>query len=434
MATTFSTSDIVDVTKAAISQLIGKGYMDEADGEFDALDDQLIVDFGEKLSLTEDGDFAVNSPADIMYKSLLSQIGRIIVDKRSYVAKLTRLFVDTVDWGLFTEHIMIDLSDVMVDEVWNPNGYIPWNAAGGAGVAEGSRIAAIEFGCYKPVVTSKLYSKAHGIMVALTTGYEQLFTAFRGVDEYQSFVTGLYNSVENTLQAKAEIYAMMTISMGIAKSAANNNAYDLRTLYAAAGYPTSHDVGGVDTPYTAEELLNLPSFEAFMLRTIDETKDYMQRMSALYNDGEFVTFSADPHVIMLTAAAKAAKFGVRANTFNEELLGIGEYDTVPSWQAAISSLNSRPYNFETASSIMLTKAAAEEAGLTVGEGETSLTLPGFVALIYDRYAMGITLDKRNVSSQYAASRMTINTFYHSLIRYQINDSYPIVSFYISEES
>lgn len=426
MATTFSTSDIVNVTKAAISQLIGKGYMNEADGEFDALDDQLIVDFGEKLSLTEDGDFAVNSPADIMYKSLLSQIGRIIVDKRSYVAKLPRLFVDTVDWGLFTEHIMIDLSDVMVDEVWNPNGYIPWNAAGGAGIAEGSRIAAIEFGCYKPVVTSKLYSKAHGIMVALTTGYEQLFTAFKGVDEYQSFVTGLYNSVENTLQAKAEIYAMMTISMGIAKSAANGNSYDLRTLYAAAG--------GTTTGLTAEELLNDKDFEAFMLRTIDETKDYMQRMSSLYNDGEFVTFSADPHVIMLTAAAKAAKFGVRANTFNEELLGIGEYDTVPSWQAAISSLNNHPYSFEVASSIMLTKAAAEEAGLTVGEGETSLTLPGYVALIYDRYAMGITLDKRNVSSQYAASRMTINTFYHSLIRYQINDSYPIVSFYISEKS
>ena len=49
MATTFSTQDIVDVTKAAISQLIGKGYMDEADGELAALDDQLIVDLGEKL-------------------------------------------------------------------------------------------------------------------------------------------------------------------------------------------------------------------------------------------------------------------------------------------------------------------------------------------------------------------------------------------------
>ena len=66
MATTFSTQDIVDVTKSAISQLIGKGYMDEADGNMTALDDQLIVDLGEKLQLTEDGDFAVNSPADIM--------------------------------------------------------------------------------------------------------------------------------------------------------------------------------------------------------------------------------------------------------------------------------------------------------------------------------------------------------------------------------
>lgn len=425
MATTFSTQDIVDVTKSAISQLIGKGYMDEADGEIAALDDQLIVDLGEKLQLTEDGDFAVNSPADIMYKSLLSQIGKVVIDKRAYVAKLPSLFVDTVDWGLFTEHVMIDLSDVMIDEIWNPGGYIPWNAAGGAGVAEGSRIAAVEFGYYKPTVTAKLYSKAHGIMVAITRGYDQMFTAFRGVDEYTSFVTGLYNSVENTLQAKAEVYAFMCVSMGIAKATANGNAYDLRTAYAAAG--------GTTTGRTAVELLNDHDFQAFYLRTIDETKDYMQRMSSLYNDGEYVTFSSDPHVIMLTAAAKAAKFGVRANTYNEDLIGIGDYDTAPAWQAAIGSGATTPYNFETASSIILTAAAATEAGLTVGEGETSYTLSGYIAVIYDRYAMGISLDKRKVTTQYAASRDTLNSFYHSLIRYQINDSYPIVAFYISEE-
>ena len=47
--------------------------------------------------------------------------------------------------------------------------------------------------------------------------------------------------------------------------------------------------------------------------------------------------------------------------------------------------------------------------------------------------MGVTLDKRQVASQFAASRLTTNLFYHSLVRYQINDSYPIVAFYISEE-
>ena len=424
MATTFSTQDIVDVTKAAISQLIGKGYMDEADGNLAALDDQLIVDLGEKLQLTEDGDFAVNSPADIMYKALLAQIGKVVIDKRTYIAKLPRLFVDVVDWGLFTEHVMIDLSDVMIDEIWNPNGYIPWNASGGAGVAEGSRIAAIEFGYYKPPVNAKLYTKAHGVMVALTRGYDQMFTAFRGVDEYTAFVTGLYNSVENTLQAKAEIYAFMCVSMGIAKATANGNAYDLRLMYAAAG--------GSTTGLTAEELLNVPEFQAFMLRTIDETKSYMQRMGSLYNDHDFVTFSSDPHVIMLTAAAKAAKFGVRANTYNEELLGIGDYDEAPAWQAAIGSGVTQPYTFPIASTILLTPDAATEAGLS-DVGDDPVPLYGYVAVIYDRYAMGVTLDKRKVTTQYAASRDTLNSFYHSLIRYQINDSYPIVAFYISEE-
>ena len=93
MAENFSSADIVAVTKSAISQLIGKGYMDAADGEFTELDDHLIVDLGEKLELTEDGDFAPNTAPDIMFKALLSQCGKIVIDKRTYVAKLPKLFV-----------------------------------------------------------------------------------------------------------------------------------------------------------------------------------------------------------------------------------------------------------------------------------------------------------------------------------------------------
>lgn len=422
MAENFSSSDIVAVTKAAISQLIGKGFMDEESGNISALDDHLIVDLGKKLELTEDGDISQNSPADIMYKALLSQCGKIVIDKRTYVAKLPKLFVDTVDWGLFSEHVMIDLSDVMVDEVWNSAGYIPYNESGGP--AEGARIAAIEFGYYKPPVQAKIFAKAHGVMVALTRGYDQMFTAFKNAAEYEAFVTGLFNSVENTLQAKAEVYAFMCVSMGIAKSAANGNMYDLRPEYEAAG--------GLVTGITAEQLLDTPDFQRFMLQRITETKEYMQRMSSLFNDGSMVTFSSDPRVILLTKAAMAAKFGVRANTYNEQLLGIGEYDTASSWQAAIGSDAPTPYNFATASQINLSHDAADAAGLDPEQGE-GVVLHNVVAVIYDRYAMGVTLDKRQVASQPSASRLTTNLFYHALVRYQVNDSYPIVSFYISDE-
>ena len=428
----FSTSDVVTVTKGAIAQLVGKGYMDLSDSaaELTALDDRFIVDLGEKLELTEDGDFALNSPADVMYKALLSQCAKVVIDKRSYVAKLPGLFVDPVNWGLFTEQVMIELSDVMIDEIWNPDGYVNYNTpeVGGIypGVEEGKRIAAIEHGCYKPPVSAKVYKKAHGIMVPMTRTYDALFTAFRSAEEFTSFVAGLYNSVENTLQAKAEVYAFMTVSMGIAKAAANGNFVDLRTTYAATG--------GTTTGLSAYELLCVPAFQAHMLQIIDETSEYVQRMSALYNDHQHITFSAETRKILLTKAAKAAKYGVRANTYNERLLGIGDYDTAPAWQAAIAPGATDPYNFETASSICLTKAAAEEAGLTVEEGETSYLIPGVVAVIYDRLAMGITLDRKKVTSNYTASRDSVNTFNHALVRYQINDSYPIIAFYISEES
>lgn len=425
----FSTSEVVTVTKKAIAQLIADGYMDQADGELTALDSQYIVDLGEKLHLDENGDFSVNSPADIMFKALLSQIGKIIVDNRRYVAQLPKLFVDPVNWGLFVEQVTIELSDVMIDEMWNPEGFVDYNTpeSGGVypGVEEGKRIASIEFGCFKPPVSASLYKKAHGIMVGLTTAREQFFTAFRGLDEYQSFLAGLYNSVENTLQVKAEIYALMTVSMGIAKATANNNVINLRTEWVA--------LGGDSTLGNAE-LINDPDFQRYMLQRIADVKSYVRRYNTIYNNHDHITFSADPNVILLSQVANAAKFGVRANTYNEELLGIGDYDTVAAWQAAIDGVNTDPYNLTTASSISLSAAAATYAGLTVGELETQYDITDVIGVLYDRYAMGITLDKRKVTSQYSASRDTLNEFYHSLVNYAVNDNYPIVVFVITDES
>ena len=345
-------------------------------------------------------------------------LGKIVVDTRSYVAQLPKLYVDPVNWGLFQEQITIELSDVMVDEMWNPNGFIPWNAANSAGVNEGSRIAAIEFGCYKPPVQAKLYKKAHGIMVALTTAREQMFTAFTGLDQYNTFLAGLFNSVENTIQLKAEVYALMTVSMGIAKAKANSNEINL-----LAEYKALH----ASSTITAATAFEDPDFMRFALQRIAETKKYLKRFTTAYNNHEHVTFAAEPNAILLTKFAMAAKFGVRANTYNEELLGVGDYDEVAAWQAAMAS-DGNPYSFTTASTISLSEGASKEAGV----GETATTITGVIGVIYDRYAMGITVDKRKTTSQYSASRDTTNFFYHALANYVVNDNYPIVSFVVRD--
>lgn len=430
----YNPANTLAVTQSAIAQLIGKNYMD-ADYKLTALDDAAVVDLGEKLQLTEDGDFTVNSPADIVFKAFLSQLGKIVIDSRSYVAKLPKLYVDTANWGLFTELVTVDLSDVLVDEMWNPNGFVAWGTPPDPltptvypGQVEGARIAAIEHGFYRPAINAKLYKKAHAIMVAITTMYDQLFTAFKGVSELNSFLASLYNSVENTLQLKAEVYAKMTVCTGIARAFANSNAIDVRALAVAAG------VSNAATTAT-ETLIQMPEVQRLTLQAISETREYITDYTALYNNGETATFARDDQMIVLTKFAKACKFNVRANTYNEELLGIGDYDTINMWQAATSSDDTTAYNFSACSSIDYSKNSAIEFGLLPADtAETHYLATGVLAVVYDRMAMGINLDKRKVTSSYTAARDTTNSFYHALVRYSVSDHYPIVVFYCSEPS
>ena len=426
----YSTTNTLNVTKSAIQQLTASGYMDgeNANIELTALDDQFIVDLGEKLNIQND--VTNNTPADIFFKALMSQMGKIVVDTRSYVAQLPKLYVDPVNWGLFQEHITIELSDVMVDEMWNPDGFVNWNEEPYPGVSmggdvEGGRIAAIEFGCYKPPVQAKIYKRVHGIMTALTTAREQMFSAFKSLDQYNSFLAGLFNSVENTIQLKAEAYALMTVSMGIAKAKAHGNEINLLAEYNAL----------IPTPLTKAKALNDSGFMKYALMRIAETKDNIRRFTTLYNNHEHLTFASEPQTILLNKFANSAKFNVRANTYHEELLGIGEYDKVSAWQSVLKITDDKrqPYEFENSSSISLSQKAAVEAGLmTSTDKNTSFLISGVIGVVYDRMAMGITIDRKKTTSQYSASRDTVNYFYHALANYIVNDNYPIVIFTMND--
>lgn len=424
----FSDAQVLYVTKKAMAQALGKEYMSES-GNLAELNDTAIVDLGEALEVTEDGVYTIGSPPDIFFRSLVSQMAKIVTDTRAYVAKLPSLFVSLSEWGLISEFITVDLSDVLTSEMWNPDGFINWNetrtlsdgVTTRTGQEEGARIAAIEFGCYKPAIHTKVYKKVHAMMVALTEAREQLFTAFRNYDEYAQFLSGLHVSVENTIQVKAEIYGKMALSMAAAKSRANGNEIDLRAEFIAAGGVTT----GLNT---REKLLNDTAFQRFALRRMSELDDEISRYTANFNNHQHVTFAAEPKKVLLSKFAKACKFGVRAQTYNENLLGIGEFDTVTDWQATKSSDNPKPYNLDDASTIILSSAAEQEAGLDEGDG----TISGLVGLVYDRFACACTIDRKNTLSQFSASRDTVNIFHHALQNTIVNDNYPIVSFVVSD--
>ena len=386
--------DVIDVTKSGIAQLIAAGYMSE-DYELTETNTAVLVDLGKTI----EGDIKA---ADIFLGAIVDKCARMVIDARKYIPELPKLFVDPVEWGGFVEHVVVGLSDIMPDEMWPLAGFINYNSEGGQ--AEAQRIAGIEHGTYKPAVTTKYYNEAHPVMCALSTVREQLFTAVTSLADLNKLLSALYMSVDNTLMLKAEVYALATVSMGAARAIGLGNVIHLVTDYNA-------EYGETLTSATA----------------IANTRDFFRRFAAAYNNHQHVTFTREAQLALLGRFANRAKFGVRANTYNEELLGIGDYDKVTGWQA-ISADDSAPFSFAALSSISLTAASATKAGITVPEGDTGVTYSGIIGVMYDRYAMGVTLDKKKVTTSYTASQDKWNNFHHSLINNIVDDNFPIVVF------
>lgn len=402
--------DVINVVKSGISQLTAANYFSAETPELTETDTAALVELGHAL---EEHQLA----ADIFLGALVDTLTTMRIDSRAYSAVLPSLFVDTYEWGGFREHVVIGLSDILEDEMYPINGFIGYNETGGT--AEAQRIAGIEHGTFKPSAQSKFYDEGKAFMIALSTVREQLFTAVRSLAELNKLISAMQISVDNTIQLKAEVGALSTVSTGIARAIALGNEIKLVTRYNGL-----HTGATVPTGWAA---LNDDKFTAFVLETIANVEDEVKRFTSVYNNHEHVTFSNDSRLILLSKFANRAKFGVRANTYNEQLLGIGDYERISGWQA-VSQANSDPFAPETLSSIALTSDSATKVGLTVPEGATGVTLNNIIGFLYDRYALGISLDKKKVTTSYTASQDKYNTYHHNIINYIIDDNFPMVAF------
>ena len=402
--------DLINVVKSGISQLTDSKFYSADTPELTETDTSALVELGHAL---EDH----RQAADIFLGALVDTLTSMRIDSRAYSPVLPSLFVDTYEWGGFREHVVIGLSDILNDEMYPINGFIGYNETGGT--EEAQRIAGIEHGTFKPPAQSKFYDEGKPFMIALSTVREQLFTAVKSLAELNKLISAMQISVDNTIQLKAEVGALATVSTGVARAIALGNEIKLVTRY-----NDTHTGATLPTGWAA---LNDDKFTAFVLETIANVKDEVKRFTAVYNNHEHVTFSNDSRLILLSKFANRAKFGVRANTYNEQLLGIGDYERISGWQA-VSQDDTEPFAPETLSSIALAAASATKVGLTVPEGATGVTLNNIIGLLYDRYALGISLDRKNVTTSYTASQDKYNTYHHNIINYIIDDNFPMVVF------
>ena len=384
--------DVTTLTQEAVAQTLGTTYLTK-DGKIASIESYKLVDVGK--------DVLDSGSVDAYVKSLLTQMGKMVVDAKRYTAELPSIFVDNFEWGGYVERVYFAPQDLITDEMYS--------------LVDGQTYEDHKF--YKPKTSAKIYEQAKTIMCPISITRDQMQMAFTSWEQMNSFLSGIYTNVQNTVELAMEAYAHMLISCGIAISdKATNTAVHLLTEGITAGLLKPED-----TPETA---MRNENFIRWAMQRISSIRKYMKRYTTAFNNGSIPTFTndTDNKMVLLTDFANACKFEVRANTFNEKLLGIGDFDEVSCWQAFKS--NTTPdFSFATNSSVKI----SADTNNTLGIGVNAYNGTGIVGIIYDHRAMGLCPHKVKVTTNYTAIADFWNEYYHQLVNYIIDSNYNMVA-------
>lgn len=406
-----------DVIKQAAAQATGVTTWTLADGtlinstDIAALDSFTIADVG--ASIIDSYGNIVRGTCESFFDGLLSVISRIQTDTRIYGGQLKSLMIEDSMWGGFVERVNYHPGDIITDPKWN----LMANFKNGK-----KNYSHEEHGFYPLQVDGRIFREAVPVLTPVSFPTDQLYEAVRNEAELQSIVNGMIAAVNNTKVTGFDMIKHMLIQDAIAVSiAGTGTAINVLEVY-------QNETG--DTSVTESNWMDHPEFIAHAAMTISETLDNMEDFSVNFNDGTIPTFSDGDYkkLIILNKFAKALKFKVKANTYHDDMVGFGDFETVTSWQGYNEGSGATNYDFESVSKIMI----AADSGNKLGIGTSAFTATGVIGVAFDRYTLGISPYKSKVTSQYTAIGDFYNQFHHTLAGTILDRKYPLVSFYIKD--
>lgn len=385
--------DVVKITQEAVAQTMGTDYMSE-NGGLKEIESFRLADIGE--------DVLNSGTVDQYVKSILTQLGKMYVDSKAYAAELPSLFIDSFEWGGYLERVYFKPQDLIQDEMYN--------------LVDGATYEDHKF--YQPKASAKIFEEVKNIMTPISIVADQIKEAFQGWDQMNAFLSGIQNNVNNTLTLASEAYAHMLIQCGIAV-AEKNTQHSVHLLTEAIAKKV------LATGATAAEALESPEFLRFALKRIAQVKKNMKRYTVAFNNGQIPTFTndSDAKIALLTDFTTAAGFTARANTFNANELNIGDYDEVACWQA-FADTSKENFDYSTNSTIKIAADSTNKLGI----GTEAVTITNVIGVLYDTRAMGISLTKSKVTSNYTAIADFWNEYHHKQVNYILDPNFNIVTF------
>ena len=335
-----------------------------------------IVDLGEAIANLQPEtvkDFA---------GSFVVGVARNVMDTRKYRRETYGLMNDSREYGGVIQRVkarFLSASDSPI-----------WTLENGTDYFDGTYHA--------PDIDVKIYSKDTAWMIANSIPTEKFKQSFTSEDGVRSLIAMIESMVDNTLSMELNGLAKTTLQQMVV-SAATDRSIHLLTIYNDLAGLTGDDALTKDTCLYNAPFLRWAAMQIVRLR--DLTQDYNEK----YNDGTVPTFTPaeDLRVTLLSEFARAIEFNMEADTFHNDLVSVGEYNTINFWQNASDSM---------LPTLGVTAQVKAHYGDNEGTPIDPVTINEVVGIIYDRYTAGLTARLDKITANYIAPGDFTNYYHH----------------------
>ena len=395
--------NIQQLTRDAIAQTMGVNYY-PATGTGDnknlaEIDTYKLPDVGRDIDEADKN--------DVFTKALVVRIGKVVTERRLVPYIDPAILKDTFEYGGAIESIRLGLYEVQDDPSWN--------------LTNGQSYAEYDYTFHQAETSVRLFDDRKAIMITKSMTRRQLKEAFTSWDAMSAFIDGISIAWENTMRITINTWTRMLMSSAIAIS-------DVATKTAVHFLTEAKAKGILPQNATADDFKKSDSAMKYAFERIRNIRKYMsQDMTVACNDKTIpcVKPIEENKLTLLSDFASIIKT-VKADTFNDDELGFGDFTEITAWQGIASTADSETafYKWDDISSVKIKADANNKLGI----GTEAYSKSNIVGLMWDYLSLGVSPNENYVTSNYAAGADFWNDHAHYTANYWVDSRYNMVAF------
>ena len=371
-------SQIYTILNDVFSEVTGKLVIPEDSEPLPIVEEDLknIVDIGKTIS--------EYNLYDNYVKSMINRIGRDVFVDRTYEGYAPNVLRDSWEYGSIMSKTRCKVFDAKANPAW--------------ALSAGTTVNQFEFN--PPEVTQKFYNAAVAWQIDCSFTDYQIRESFNSPEQMNRFMSMIENRINVSMTIYRDSLVMRTINNFIGeKLYASNGVVDL-----LAGYNAT-----IASPITAAAALYDKDFLRYAALQIKLWVDRFRAPSVNFNTEEDnVSFTPKEfaHLVLHSDLAAGMEVYLQSDTYHDDLVKIGDYETVPFWQSQGDEYQ-----------LAMTSRIEIELGSSTTASKKAINRNYIVGVLFDRDALGVLCEHSRVTTAYNSNGEYWNNFYKQDTRY-----------------